>query len=152
MTDHKVESSWFQTLDFTRTMVGKVFIYIYLIPGLTLWFVLILNSSHKILCDSTIMIEKASNYTMNALNKSSELWHSISGRKARPYRSVSVKKTSSDHEFTHAPFKVCSSNFRSRTFLLLWLYYRFFEEFFSYCKFVIAKALKWDISSLCTSL
>jgi hypothetical protein len=34
---------------------------------------LILNSSHKILCDSSIMIEKASTYTMNALNKSSEL-------------------------------------------------------------------------------
>ena len=25
--------------------------------------------------------------------------------------------------------KVCSSNFRSKPFLLLWLYYRFFEEF-----------------------
>ena len=35
-------------------------------------------------------IEKALNYTINALNKSSELWHSISGRKARPYRSGSV--------------------------------------------------------------
>ena len=28
--------------------------------SLPLWFVLILNSSHKILCDSSIMIEKAS--------------------------------------------------------------------------------------------
>ena len=51
---------------------------------------LILNSYHKILCDSSIMIEKVSIYTMNALNKSSELWNIISGRKARPYRSVSV--------------------------------------------------------------
>ena len=59
-------------------MVVKVFIHfpLYLATlGLTLWFVLILNSSHKILCDSSIMIKKASIYTMNALNKSSELWH-----------------------------------------------------------------------------
>ena len=41
--------------------------------------------SHKKLCDSSIMIEKASNYTMNALNKSSDLWHSSSGHKARPH-------------------------------------------------------------------
>ena len=45
---------------------------------------------HKILCDSTIMIEKALNYTMNALNKSSELLHSFSGCKARPYWSITV--------------------------------------------------------------
>ena len=32
------------------------------IPGLTLRFVLILKSSHKILCDSSIMFEKASSH------------------------------------------------------------------------------------------
>ena len=42
-----------------------------------------LNSSHKFLWDSSIMIEKASIYTMNALNKSSELWHTSSNRKVR---------------------------------------------------------------------
>ena len=41
--------------------------------------------SLKKLFDSSIMIEKASNYTMNALNKSSELCHSSSGHKARPH-------------------------------------------------------------------
>ena len=41
-------------------------------------------SSHKILCDSSIMIEKASIYTKNALKKSSELWHTCINRKARP--------------------------------------------------------------------
>ena len=54
-------------------MVGGLFYTLPSIPGLTLLFVLILNSSHKILCDSSIMIEKASIYTMNALNNSSEL-------------------------------------------------------------------------------
>ena len=64
--------------------VGGLFYTLHSIPGLTLWFVLIMNSSHKILCDSSIMIEKASIYTMNALNKSSELWHTCVKRKARP--------------------------------------------------------------------
>ena len=43
------------------------------------------------------MIEKASNYTMNALNKSSELWHSSSGRKVRPHIGAFLYKNSSDH-------------------------------------------------------
>ena len=45
---------------------------------------MILNSSHKILCDSSIMIKKASIYIMNALNKLSELWHTSVNHKARP--------------------------------------------------------------------
>ena len=65
--------------------------------SLPLWFVLILNSSHKILCDSSIMIEKASIYTMNALNKSSELWHSSSGRKGRPRIATFQYYSSKDH-------------------------------------------------------
>ena len=49
--------------------------------------------SHKKLCDCSIMIEKAS----NALNKSSELWHSSSGRKARPLIGAFLYKNSNDH-------------------------------------------------------
>ena len=41
-------------------MVGGLFYTLPSIPGLTLGFVLILNSSHNILRDSSIMIEKAS--------------------------------------------------------------------------------------------
>ena len=38
-------------------------------------------------------------------------------------------------------------------FLLLWLYYRFFWGIlFSYCKFAMPKALKWDILGLCISI
>ena len=48
--------------------------------------------SHKKLCDSSIMIKKASIYTMNDLNKSSEVWHSSSGCTGRPRIRVSVKK------------------------------------------------------------
>ena len=65
--------------------------------SLPLWFVLILNSSHKILCDSSIMIEKASIYTMNALNKSSDLWHTSVNRKARPVVEGEHDKSWNDH-------------------------------------------------------
>ena len=65
--------------------------------SLPLWFVLILNSSHKILCDSSIMIEKASIYTMNALNKLSELWHTSVNRKARPVVEGEHDKSWNDH-------------------------------------------------------
>ena len=51
---------------------------------MTLWFVLILNSSQKMLFDSSIMIKKALIYTMNVLNNSSELWHTSVNSKARP--------------------------------------------------------------------
>ena len=50
------------------------------IRGLALSKQNICEISHKKMCDSSIMIKKASNYTMKALNKSSELWHSSSGR------------------------------------------------------------------------
>ena len=52
---------------------------------------------HKILCDSTIMIEKALNYTMNALNKSSELWHTSVNGKARPVVEGEHDKSWNDH-------------------------------------------------------
>ena len=49
------------------------------------------------------MIEKASNYTMNAYNKSSgspssELWHSSSSRKARPYLGAFLYQNFNNHE------------------------------------------------------
>ena len=47
-------------------MVGKLLIQKRRYYGLTLQFVLILHSSHKKLCDSSIMIKNASIYTMNA--------------------------------------------------------------------------------------
>ena len=43
------------------------------------------------------MIEKASIYTMNALNKSSELWHSVN-RKARPVVEGEHNKSLNDHD------------------------------------------------------
>ena len=49
--------------------------------------------------DSSIMIEKASNYTMNALNKSSELWHTSVNRKARPVVEGEHDKSWNDHGF-----------------------------------------------------
>ena len=44
------------------------------------------------------MIEKASIYTMNALNKSSELWHTSVNRKARPVVEGEHDKCWNDHE------------------------------------------------------
>ena len=43
------------------------------------------------------MIEKASIYTMNALNKSSELWHTSVNRKARPVVEGEYDKSWNDH-------------------------------------------------------
>ena len=43
------------------------------------------------------MIEKASIYTMNALNKSSELWHTSVNRKARPVVEGEHDKSWNDH-------------------------------------------------------
>ena len=43
------------------------------------------------------MIEKASIYTMNALNKSSELWHTSVNRKARPVVEGEHNKSWNDH-------------------------------------------------------
>ena len=43
------------------------------------------------------MIEKASIYTMNALNKSSELWHTSVNRKARPVVEGEHYKNWNDH-------------------------------------------------------
>ena len=43
------------------------------------------------------MIEKASIYTMNALNKSSELWHTSVNRKARPVVGGEHNKNWNDH-------------------------------------------------------
>ena len=65
--------------------------------SLPLWFFLILNSSHKILRDSSIIIEKASIYAMNALKKLSELWHSSSSRKGRPRIAAFQYYSSKDH-------------------------------------------------------
>ena len=45
------------------------------------------------------MIEKASIYTMNALNKSSELWHTSVNRKARPVVEGEHDKSWNDHGF-----------------------------------------------------
>ena len=47
------------------------------------------------------MIEKASIYTMNALNKSSELWHTSVNRKARPVVEGEHDKSWNDHEINH---------------------------------------------------
>ena len=65
---------------------------------------LILNSYHKILCDSSIMIKKASIYTMNALNKSSELWHTSVNRKARPVVEGEHDKSWNDHAWINVMF------------------------------------------------
>jgi hypothetical protein len=46
------------------------------------------------------MIEKASIYTMNALNKSSELWHTSVNRKARPVVEGEHDKSWNDHALT----------------------------------------------------
>ena len=43
------------------------------------------------------MIEKASIYTMNALNKSSELWHISVNHKARPIVEGEHDKSWNDH-------------------------------------------------------
>ena len=43
------------------------------------------------------MIEKASIYTMNALNKLSELWHTSVNRKARPVVEGEHDKSWNDH-------------------------------------------------------
>ena len=43
------------------------------------------------------MIENASIYTMNALNKSSELWHTSVNRKARPVVEGEHDKSWNDH-------------------------------------------------------
>ena len=47
------------------------------------------------------MIEKASIYTMNALNKSSELWHTSVNRKARPVVEGEHDKSWNDHALTY---------------------------------------------------
>ena len=116
-------------------MVGGLFYTLPFIPGLTLWFVLILHSSHKILCDSSIMIEKASNYTMNALKKSSGLWHSSSGRKARPRIVTFLYKNSSDHEF--------------RWFLTLKVR---FWHFFTNCCSLYSQSIRIFFKYICQSL
>ena len=85
-----------QDLNCTYTWSLELLYWNAAMRGLPLWFVLILNSSHKILCDSSIMIKKALNYTMNAVKKS-ELWHSSSGRKARPHIGAFLYKNSRDH-------------------------------------------------------
>ena len=59
----------------------------------------------KNLCDSSIMIEKVSIYTMNALNKSSELWQTSVNRKARPVVEEEHDKNWNDHGYIHVlPF------------------------------------------------
>ena len=47
------------------------------------------------------MIEKATIYTMNALNKSSELWHTSVNRKARPVVEGEHDKSWNDHAQNH---------------------------------------------------
>ena len=47
------------------------------------------------------MIEKASIYTMNALNMSSELWHTSVNHKARPVVEGEYDKSWNDHGFYH---------------------------------------------------
>ena len=46
------------------------------------------------------MIEKASIYTVNALNKSSELWNTSVNRKARPVVEGEHDKSWNDHELS----------------------------------------------------
>ena len=46
------------------------------------------------------MIEKASIYTMNALNKSSELWNTSVNRKARPVVEGEHDKSWNDYEYS----------------------------------------------------
>ena len=51
------------------------------------------------------MIEKVSIYTMNALNKSSELWQTSVNRKARPVVEEEHDKNWNDHGYIHVlPF------------------------------------------------
>ena len=47
------------------------------------------------------MIEKASIYTMNTLNKSSELWHTSVNRKARPVIEGEHEKSWNDHGYAY---------------------------------------------------
>ena len=122
------------------TMVGKVFIHFPLyIPGLTLWFDLILNSSHKILCDSSIMIKKALIYTMNALNKSSELWHTSVNRKARPVVEEEHNKSWNDHDFSFVSIIFTKfQNYICTTFHIATIHFFFFltqwnTQFNVYC-------------------
>ena len=79
-------------------MVVKVLIQKRSLRGLALPKQNICEISHKKLCDSSIMIKKASNYTMNALNKSSELWHTSVNRKARPVVEGEHDKSRNDHD------------------------------------------------------
>ena len=98
-------------------MVGNFFFTLPFIPGLTLWFVLILKSSHKILCDSPKRIKKASLHTMNALNKSSELWHTSVNRKARPVVEGEHDKSWNDHGVNVSKtqkFWVCSNSIENQ--------------------------------------
>ena len=55
------------------------------------------------------MIEKASIYTMNALNKSSELWHTSVNRKARPVVEGEHDKSWNDHGLIHILFSGAAS-------------------------------------------
>ena len=52
------------------------------------------------------MIEKALIYTMNALNKSSELWHTSVNHKARPVVEGEHDKNWNDHDTTYV-FTFC---------------------------------------------
>ena len=47
------------------------------------------------------MIEKAPIYIMNALNKSSELWHTSVNHKARPVVEGEHDKSWNDHDCNH---------------------------------------------------
>ena len=51
------------------------------------------------------MIEKASIYTMNALNKSSELWNTSGNRKARPVVGGEHEKKWNNHGYVSEPTK-----------------------------------------------
>ena len=46
------------------------------------------------------MIEKASIYTINALDKLSELWHTSVNRKVRPVVEEEYNKSWNDHGYT----------------------------------------------------
>ena len=68
-------------------------------------------------CDSSIKIEKASIYTMNALKKLSELWHTSVNRKARPVVEGEQDKSWNDH--------VASFPTDFYTFHRLWVIFEF---------------------------
>ena len=53
------------------------------------------------------MIKKASIYTMNALNKLSELWHTSVNRKARPVVEGEHNKSWNDHDFDNLIVDIC---------------------------------------------